>query len=197
MANIPRIILNGGEAFAAEGTDQSSGSRLFCLSGRVALPGLYEFEFGATLGEILDAAGGFSGPGTLKTVLLGGAAGSFVTPESIDLPLTFEDTREAGVALGSGVIMAFSDADDLTKTVLRIAEFFRDESCGQCVPCRVGTVRQEELLIRIADKNSVETDISLFDDLASVMSDASICGLGHTAASAVRSALNLGLLETQ
>ena len=197
LANIPRIILNGGEAFAAEGTDQSSGSRLFCLSGRVALPGLYEFEFGATLGEILDAAGGFSGPGNLKAVLLGGAAGSFVTPESIDLPLTFEDTRDAGVALGSGVIMAFSDADELTKTVLRIAEFFRDESCGQCVPCRVGTVRQEELLIRVADKNSVETDISLFDDLASVMSDASICGLGHTAASAIRSALNLGLLETQ
>lgn len=197
LANIPRIILDGGEAFASEGTDQSSGTRLFCLSGRVALPGLYEFEFGATLGEILDAAGGFSGPGNLKTVLLGGAAGSFVTPESIDLPLTFEDTRDAGVSLGSGVIMAFSDADELTKTVLRIAEFFRDESCGQCVPCRVGTVRQEELLIRIADKNSVETDISLFDDLAAVMSDASICGLGHTAASAVRSALNLGLLETQ
>ncbi|MBH01375.1 MAG: NADH-quinone oxidoreductase subunit E [Acidimicrobiaceae bacterium] len=197
LANIPRIILNGGEAFAAEGTDQSSGTRLFCLSGRVALPGLYEFEFGATLGEILDAAGGFSGPGNLKTVLLGGAAGSFVTQESIDLPLTFEDTRDAGVALGSGVIMVFSDTDELTKTVLRIAEFFRDESCGQCVPCRVGTVRQEELLIRIADKNSVDADISLFDDLAAVMSDASICGLGHTASSAVRSALNLGLLETQ
>jgi len=197
LANIPRIILNGGEAFAAEGTDQSSGTRLFCLSGRVALPGLYEFEFGATLGEILDAAGGFSGPGNLKTVLLGGAAGSFVTQESLDLPLTFEDTRDAGVALGSGVIMVFSDTDELTKTVLRIAEFFRDESCGQCVPCRVGTVRQEELLIRIADKNSVDADISLFDDLAAVMSDASICGLGHTASSAVRSALNLGLLETQ
>ncbi|MDG2352133.1 MAG: NAD(P)H-dependent oxidoreductase subunit E [Acidimicrobiales bacterium] len=197
LANIPRIILNGGKAFAVEGTDQSSGTRLFCLSGRVALPGLYEFEFGATLGEILDAAGGFSGPGKLKTVLLGGAAGSFVTQESIDLPLTFEDTRDAGVALGSGVIMVFSDTDELTKTVLRIAEFFRDESCGQCVPCRVGTVRQEELLIRIADKNSVDADILLFDDLAAVMSDASICGLGHTASSAVRSALNLGLLETQ
>ena len=197
LANIPRIILNGGEAYASEGTDQSSGTRLFCLSGRVALPGLYEFEFGATLAEVLDAAGGFSGSGNLKTILLGGAAGSFVTPESINLPLTFEDTRNAGVSLGSGVIMPFSDEDDLTKTVLRIAEFFRDESCGQCVPCRVGTVRQEELLIRAADKQSFNTDISLFDDLATVMSDASICGLGHTAASAVRSALNLGLMETK
>ena len=89
-----------------------------------------------------------------------------------------------------------SDRDDLTKIVLRIAEFFRDESFGQCVPCRVGTVRQEELLIRITDKQSSNADISLFDDLAAVMSDASICGLGHTAASAVRSALKLGLLDT-
>ena len=196
LANIPRIILHGGESYASEGTDQSSGTRLFCLSGRVASPGLYEFEFGVTLGEILDAAGGFSGSGNLKAILLGGAAGSFVTPESLNLPLTFEDTRNAGVSLGSGVIMAFSDRDDLKKIVLRIAEFFRDESCGQCVPCRVGTVRQEELLIRITDKQTLDADISLFDDLASVMSDASICGLGHTAASAVRSALNLGLLET-
>ena len=145
----------------------------------------------------MDAAGGFSGSGNLKAILLGGAAGSFVTPESLNLPLTFEDTRNAGVSLGSGVIMAFSDRDDLKKIVLRIAEFFRDESCGQCVPCRVGTVRQEELLIRITDKQTLDADISLFDDLAAVMSDASICGLGHTAASAVRSALNLGLLETQ
>ena len=93
--------------------------------------------------------------------------------------------------------MAFSDKDELTKTVHRIAEFFRDESCGQCVPCRVGTVRQEELLLRIADDTTVEAEHELFDDLAAVMSDASICGLGHTASSAIRSALNLGLLENR
>ena len=197
LANIPRIVSNGGKAFANEGTDQSSGTRLFCLSGRVTSPGLYEFEFGATIGEILDAAGGFSGSGNMKAILLGGAAGNFVTPESINLPLTFEDTHEAGVALGSGVIMVFSDKDEITKTVHRIAEFFRDESCGQCVPCRVGTVRQEELLLRISDNNSVEAERNLFDDLAAVMSDASICGLGHTASSAVRSALDLGLLENK
>ena len=197
LANIPRIVSNGGKAFANEGTDQSSGTRLFCLSGRVTSPGLYEFEFGATIGEILDAAGGFSGSGNMKAILLGGAAGNFVTPESINLPLTFEDTHEAGVALGSGVIMVFSDKDEITKTVHRIAEFFRDESCGQCVPCRVGTVRQEELLLRISDNNSLEAERNLFDDLAAVMSDASICGLGHTASSAVRSALDLGLLENK
>jgi len=195
LANVPRIVLDGGAAFAAEGTEKSSGTRLFCVSGRVATPGLYEFEFGVTLGEVLEAAGGFSGTGGLAAVLLGGAAGSFVGPDSIDLPLTFEATREAGVSLGSGVVMAFGDHDDLADTVRRIAAFFRDESCGQCVPCRVGTVRQEELLIRLSDGTSSGDERPLFDDLAAVMGDASICGLGHTASSAVRSALDLGLLE--
>ena len=195
LANVPRIVLDGGAAFAAEGTEKSSGTRLFCVSGRVATPGLYEFEFGVTLGEVLKAAGGFSGTGGLAAVLLGGAAGSFVGPDSIDLPLTFEATREAGVSLGSGVVMAFGDHDDLADTVRRIAAFFRDESCGQCVPCRVGTVRQEELLIRLSDGTSSGDERPLFDDLAAVMGDASICGLGHTASSAVRSALDLGLLE--
>ena len=195
LANVPRIVFDGGAAFAAEGTEKSSGTRLFCLSGRVATPGLYEFEFGVTLGEVLEAAGGFSGTGDLAAVLLGGAAGSFVGPDSIDLPLTFEATREAGVSLGSGVVMAFGDHDDLADTVRRIAAFFRDESCGQCVPCRVGTVRQEELLIRLSNGTSSGDERPLFDDLAAVMGDASICGLGHTASSAVRSALDLGLLE--
>ena len=194
LANVPRIVLNGGGAFADEGTEGSSGTRLFCVSGRVATPGLYEFEFGVTLGEVLEAAGGFFGTGSLAAVLLGGAAGSFVGPDSIDLPLTFEATREAGVSLGSGVVMAFGDHDDLADTVRRIAAFFRDESCGQCVPCRVGTVRQEELLIRLSDGTSSGDERPLFDDLAAVMGDASICGLGHTASSAVRSALDLGLL---
>ena len=194
LANVPRIVLNGGGAFADEGTEGSSGTRLFCVSGRVATPGLYEFEFGVTLGEVLEAAGGFFGTGSLAAVLLGGAAGSFVGPDSINLPLTFEATREAGVSLGSGVVMAFSDHDDLADTVRRIAAFFRDESCGQCVPCRVGTLRQEELLIRLSDGTSSGDERPLFDDLAAVMGDASICGLGHTASSAVRSALDLGLL---
>ena len=86
-----------------------------------------------------------------KAVLLGGAAGSFLRPDQLDLPLTFEDARAAGATLGSGVVIVFDETADLVDAVLRIAEFFRDESCGQCVPCRVGTVRQEEALHRLAD----------------------------------------------
>jgi NADH-quinone oxidoreductase subunit F len=126
--------------------------------------------------------------------MLGGAAGSFVGPESLDLPLTLEATREAGVSLGSGVIMVFDESDDMVDTVRRIAEFFRDESCGQCVPCRVGTVRQEEVLVRLGRGTALEDERDLLDDLATVMKDASICGLGQTASGAVRSALDLGLL---
>ena len=112
----------------------------------------------------------------------------------MDMPLTLEDTRAAGASLGSGVIMVFDTDDDMVDTVRRIAEFFRDESCGQCVPCRVGTVRQEEVLVRLGRESTIDDERDLLDDLAMVMSDASICGLGQTASGAVRSAIELSLL---
>ena len=96
--------------------------------------------------------------------------------------------------MGSGVIMVFDTDDDMVDTVRRIAEFFRDESCGQCVPCRVGTVRQEEVLVRLGRGSTIDDERDLLDDLAMVMNDASICGLGQTASAAVRSAIDLGLL---
>jgi NADH-quinone oxidoreductase subunit F len=134
----------------------------------------------------------------VKAVLLGGAAGSFVGPDELDLPLTFEATRAAGTTLGSGVVMVFGEHADLTDAVLRIASFFRDESCGQCVPCRVGTVRQEEALHRLASgrpRGTLEDELALLGEVAQVMRDASICGLGQTAANAVASAMmNLGVL---
>ena len=107
--------------------------------------------FGTTLRELLAVAGGVAGGRPLQAVLLGGAAGgSFVRPDGLDVPLTFEGTRAAGATLGSGVVMVLDDTVDLVAFLLRIAAFFRDESCGQCVPCRVGTVRQEEALLRSA-----------------------------------------------
>ncbi|MFL5711347.1 MAG: NAD(P)H-dependent oxidoreductase subunit E, partial [Chloroflexota bacterium] len=155
LANIPFIVLKGGEAFARIGTDGSTGPKLFCLSGHVARPGTYEVEFGATLRDLIDLAGGVPGGRAIKTILLGGAAGVFVGPEALEMPLTFEATRAAGATLGSGVIMVFDETVDLVDTLRRIAQFFRDESCGQCVPCRVGSVRQEELLARLAAGSEV------------------------------------------
>jgi NADH-quinone oxidoreductase subunit F len=190
LVNVLPILIDGGKAFAAIGTERSTGPKLFCLSGHVRRPGVYEVPFGVTLREVLEMAGGVTG--NLQAILLGGAAGAFITPDQIDVPLTFEGTRAIGAALGSGVIMPFDDTVDLRLVLRRIAQFFRDESCGQCVPCRVGTVRQEEVLHRLATDRpfgSVEQELALVKELGQVMRDASICGLGQTASSAIESAL--------
>jgi NADH-quinone oxidoreductase subunit F len=199
LVNLQQIVLEGGAAFAQVGTEQSTGSKLFCLSGAVQRPGVYEVSFGVTLRQLIDIAGGVSDGRSIQAILLGGAAGTFVTADELDLPLTFEDMRAASSSLGSGVIMVFDDTVDMVDIVLRIAAFFRDESCGQCVPCRVGTVRQEEALYRLAHGRTIDSpaaEIQLIDDIAVVMRDASICGLGHTAANAVQSAITkLGLFH--
>ncbi len=182
----------GGARFAAVGTEGSTGPKLFCLSGNVGRPGLYEVPFGTTLGELLELGGGVPERRPIRAILLGGAAGVFVGPEALDTPLTFEGTRAIGATLGSGVVMVFDETADLVGTLRRIAAFFRDESCGQCVPCRVGTVRQEELLARLADGVAVRPrhdELRLLADIGQAMRDASICGLGQTASSAIESAL--------
>ena len=192
LVNVLDIVVDGGAAFAAVGTQQSTGTKLFCLSGCVVRPGVYEVPFGITLKALIDRAGGVRDGRPLRAVLLGGAAGVFVTPDQLDFPLTVEGARAAGATLGSGVVMLFDDRVDLRDTTMRIAEFFRHESCGQCVPCRVGTTRQEEALHRLntsAARGSADAEYALIDDLAQAMRDASICGLGHTASTAVQSAI--------
>ncbi|MGH9546797.1 MAG: NAD(P)H-dependent oxidoreductase subunit E [Terriglobales bacterium] len=192
LLNILPIIMQGGKAFAAVGTERSTGSKLFCLSGHAAKPGVYEVPFGATLRQLLDLAGGIAGGGKLQAVLIGGAAGAFLGPNNLDTQMTFEGTRAAGAALGSAVVMPFDDTIDLREILLRIASFFRDESCGQCVPCRVGTVRQEEILQRLTAGQplaSPATELVMLKEVGQAMRDASICGLGQTASSAIESAL--------
>ncbi|MHB8331803.1 MAG: NAD(P)H-dependent oxidoreductase subunit E [Candidatus Dormibacteria bacterium] len=197
LANVLEVLRIGGAAFAKLGTPASTGTRLFCLSGCVERPGLYEVEFGATLGELLALAGGVRGGRPLQAVLLGGAAGSFVGPAALDTPLTFEGVRAIGATLGSGVVLVLDDTIAVADILRRIAQFFRDESCGQCVPCRVGTVRQEELLARMLagrPLGSPQQELDLLAELGLVMRDASICGLGQTAAAAVQSAVSQGLI---
>jgi len=192
LINVLEIVHGGSEGFVAVGTPESAGSKLFCVSGHVARPGVYEAPFGTTLREVIGLAGGVGGSGRLQAVLLGGAAGTVVSPQELDTPLTFEGTRAIGAALGSGVVMLFDDSVDLRKILLRIAAFFRDESCGQCVPCRIGSVRQEEALERLISGHpldSVMEEIVRLKEIGQVMRDSSICGLGQTASSAVESAL--------
>ncbi|MEE8331715.1 MAG: NADH-ubiquinone oxidoreductase-F iron-sulfur binding region domain-containing protein, partial [Acidimicrobiia bacterium] len=187
LANIPHIINDGADAFRAAGTTESTGSRLFCLSGNVDRPGVYELALGTTLRHLLTL--GTDDVDSIQAILLGGAAGTFVT--DLDIELSHEAANEAGVTLGSGAVVVFGESVDMAAVVARIARFFRDESCGQCVPCRVGTVRQEEALVRITSGSG---DAALLAEIGEVMAEASICGLGHTASSAVQSALDLGLV---
>jgi NADH-quinone oxidoreductase subunit F len=182
----------GGERYAAIGTEGSTGPKLFCLSGSVTRPGVYEVPFGTTLAELLELGGGVPEGRKIRAILLGGAAGTFIGPDTLETPLTFEGTRAIGASLGSGVVMVFDETADMVGALRRIARFFRDESCGQCVPCRVGTVRQEELLARLADRVEVrsrEDELLLLKEIGQAMRDASICGLGQTASAAIESAI--------
>jgi NADH-quinone oxidoreductase subunit F len=194
LVNVLPILVEGAKRYRELGTPGSPGTRLFCVSGHVAHPGLYELPFGARLSELLELAGAKR----VQTVLLGGAAGTFLTNKELDLALTFEDTKKAGATLGSGVVLVLDESVELGPVLARIARFFRDESCGQCVPCRVGTVRQEELVQRLARgkcHGSKAREKELLADLVQVMRDASICGLGQTASSAIESAVaKLGAL---
>jgi NADH-quinone oxidoreductase subunit F len=192
LVNLPLILTDGGAAYARVGTPESTGTRLFCLSGAIERPGLYEVPHGTTLGALIEMAGGTAGEERLQAILLGGAAGTLVSPDALAMPLTFEDARAAGATLGSGVVMLFGEGTDLMGILRRVARFFRDESCGQCVPCRVGTVRQEETLGRLATAGSASADrardLALLNEIGRAMRDASICGLGQTAANVIESA---------
>ncbi len=192
LINVPGIILDGGTEYVALGTPASSGHKLFSISGHVVRPGVYEAEFGLTLRDLIALAGGVPGGHAVRTVNLGGAAGVFVGPEAMDVPLTYEHAKAIGATLGAGAVVVFDETTDIADILRRIAAFFRDESCGQCVPCRVGTVRQEELLARLAARRpngTLEDERALLVDLGQVLRDASICGLGQMANDAVRTGL--------
>jgi NADH-quinone oxidoreductase subunit F len=192
LCNVPFVVLQGAEQYRQLGTAKSPGTKLFCLSGDVARPGVYEVPFGVTLRHLLEElAGGVPHGYALQAVLFGGAAGAFATPAQLDVRMTFEDLRAAGLPLGSGVVMVFDERRDLRDVLRRLARFFAHESCGKCYPCQLGTQRQHEILQRIASGEAISGDVERLTDVGWTMSDASLCGLGQTAASAVLSALQL------
>jgi len=207
LCNVPLIITEGADGYRKIGTEKSPGSKLFCVSGDVAKPGLYEVPFGVTLRELLEMAGGPSTAGLdkerldpplrasvmggMQAVLFGGAAGAFATSAHLDVKLTFEDLRAAGLPLGSGVVMVFDETRDMRDVLKRLGHFFAHESCGKCYPCQMGTQRQVEILERVAKGVTLPDDAQRLQDVGWTMTDASLCGLGQTAASAVLSAMKL------
>jgi NADH-quinone oxidoreductase subunit F len=192
LCNVPYILTHGAEIYRQLGTEKSPGSKLFCVSGDVSHPGVYEVPFGASLRHLLyGLAGGVRAGHSLQAILFGGAAGAFATAGMMDVPLTFEDPRQTGLPLGSGVVMVFDETRDLRDVLVRLAHFFADESCGKCYPCQLGTQRQHEILERIAAGNAISGDVDRLTDIGWTMADSSLCGLGQTAATAVISAMKL------
>jgi NADH-quinone oxidoreductase subunit F len=191
ICNVPLILTIGSAEYRKIGTEKSPGPKLFCVSGDVTQPGLYEIPFGLTLRELLEMAGGVAGGKGLKAVLFGGAAGAFATSQHLDVKLTFEDLRSAGLPLGSGVVMVFDETRDMRLSLQELGHFFAHESCGKCYPCQMGTQRQKEILDRIASGQTLPGDVVRLQDVGWTMTDASLCGLGQTAASAVLSAIKL------
>ncbi len=186
LCAVPSIIENGANWFKGIGTEGSAGPKLVSVSGHVRRPGVYEIEPGITLRTFLDdVCGGVIGD--LQTVLMGGAAGTFLKPEDIDTRLTFEDLRAAGSTFGSGAIMVFNQSVDLRDVMKRLGRFFQHESCGKCFPCQLGTQRQVEILERLDAPQAGDAERLM--DIGMTMTEASICGLGHTAGIAVMSAI--------
>lgn len=186
LCTVPGIIQHGAAWFRQWGTEKSTGLKLVSVSGHTQRPGVYEIEPGITLRDLLyNMCGGVVG--NLKAVLMGGAAGTFLTPEEIDVRLTFEDLRAIRSTFGSGAIMVFNDTVDLRDVLQRLARFFKHESCGKCFPCQLGTQRQMEILERAYAP--LPNDRQRLMDVGWTMTESSLCGLGQTAASAVMSAL--------
>jgi len=191
LCNVPLIISLGSAEYRKIGTEKSPGPKLFCVSGDVEKTGVYEVPFGVTLREVLEMAGGVANGKKLQSVLFGGAAGAFATNEHLDVKMTFEDLRGVGLPLGSGVVMVFDETRDMRQVLKSLGLFFAHESCGKCYPCQMGTQRQKEILDRVATGKTVEGDFVRLQDVGWTMTDASLCGLGQTAASAVLSAMKL------
>lgn len=192
LCNVPYIIEAGAAAYRKIGTEKSPGPKLFCVSGDVARPGLYEVPFGITLRHLLyELAGGVPQGRKLQAVLFGGAAGAFATEKDLDVRLSFENLRAAGLPLGSGVVMVFDESRDLRTVLAQLARFFAHESCGKCYPCQLGTQRQYEILDRLSGGEVLSGDRQRLTDVGWTMTDSSLCGLGQTAATAVLSAIKL------
>lgn len=190
--NIPPIVRHGPGWLRQYGAAQSPGAKLFCVSGCVQRPGLYELPLGRSLRHLLfDQAGGPRPGQRITSVLLGGAAGSFISPAHFDVALDWQSLREIGATLGSGAVMVLDDAAAPWDVVSRVARFFAHESCGKCFPCQMGTQRQVEIVERLRSGQERPQDRGDLDELAAAMRDASLCGLGQTASGAILSAVEL------
>jgi len=182
IACVPGIIKNGAEWFKGFGTPKNTGPKLYCVSGAVKKPGVYEFPMGVNLKELIyDHCGGILGDRKLKAVIPGGASAPMLLPDEIDLPLNFDAVMKAGSMLGSAGIIVLDESVCIVDAVWRLAKFFAHESCGQCTPCREGTNWMESILDRMERGNGRQQDADLLLDMADNIGGKSLCALGDAA----------------
>ena len=192
FAHVPVIVRRGAAWWQEQGAGESAGLKFFAVSGHVERPGVYCVPMGTTARQLLEEAGGVSGGGRLGAIQPGGASSNFLGPASLDVPLDFGSLREAGSMLGSGALVVMAEGTDLLAAATNVLRFFRDESCGKCVPCRVGSTKAHQILAgHLAGGGGPGAVDGRITELEEVMRRTSICGLGQVALGPVTSVLRL------
>lgn len=190
-ANIRSIILDGAESYAAIGTAGSKGTKIFSLTGKINNTGLVEVPMGTTLRQVIyDIGGGIPKGRKFKAAQMGGPSGGCLPPKYLDLPIDYESLTEAGSMMGSGGMIVMDEKTCMVDIARFFLSFTQDESCGKCVPCRVGTKRMLEILTRITRGEGKEEDIDLLVEMGRIIKDSALCGLGQTCPNPVLSTIN-------
>ncbi|MCK5268724.1 MAG: 4Fe-4S binding protein, partial [Spirochaetes bacterium] len=190
LASVPIIISRGAEWFASIGTEDSKGTAVFALTGKIANSGLVEVPMGTTFRKIIyDIGGGIPDGRKLKAVQTGGPSGGCLPASFVDSPIDFETLTAAGSIMGSGGMVVMDDTTCMVDIAHYFLSFTQEESCGKCTPCRIGTKRMQEILEKIKSGKGEEKDIELLEDLAPTVKSASLCGLGQTAPNPVLTTL--------
>ena len=189
FANVPPIIVRGGEWFSTIGTEKSKGTKVFAVAGKTELTGLIEVPMGTPVRRIVEMAGGIAGGGKVKAIQTGGPSGGCVPERLLDVPVDYESLVEVGSMMGSGGLIVMDEGTSMVDVARYFMEFCRDESCGKCVPCRAGTVQMHLLLQKFCDGEATEEDLALLQALADLLRNTSLCGLGQSAPNPVMTAL--------
>jgi len=190
FANVPRIIRHGADWFAEIGTETSKGTKVFSLVGKVNNTGLVEVPMGITLREIIfDIGGGIPDDKKFKAVQTGGPSGGCIPESMLDIPVDFESLRQAGCIMGSGGMIVMDETTCMVEVARYFLSFTQEESCGKCVPCRIGTKRMLETLTAICEGQGKEEDIEILEGMASSIKDSALCALGQTAPNPVLTTL--------
>jgi NADH-quinone oxidoreductase subunit F len=194
LSTIPAIIRNGADWYATFGTEKSKGTRVFCLSGHVKQPGNYELPLGASLRTLIydeQYGGGILDDKQIKAIIPGGSSTPMLGPDKLDTPLDFEAIAAAGSMAGSGGVVIMHEDTCIVDAVLRMSEFYRDESCGKCTPCREGTYWLTEILHRLEHGHGSQKDLDLLLDICDNMNGKCFCPLGDAATSPIVSSIKL------